>query len=445
MSDDPLDALHGRDIDGRYTLQTPLGKGGMGAVYSATQRSMQRIVAVKVIAPRLITDDTVTRRFLREARLSGRIAHPHVVSVFDSGRTPDGLHYLVMERIDGCTLADAIAAEAPFEPARAVDIAAQICDGLAAAHAQDVAHRDLKPANIMLVEGAGAQSVKLLDFGLARSLAGDLSVLTETGVMFGTPAYMPPEVARGENCDGRGDLYALGIVLFEMLSGALPFSGNHALALAMHHANTPPPPLPETVPAPLRAIVRRLLAKTPDARPATAALTRTLLRASLAPESGPAITNAMPAALGLSVPPDRRGARIGWAAIVVGVLAAGGWLLTRPEPTPVEPPEAPPTDAHQVDAPATRAPSLKTPMTSAPRGDAPPTDAPPTDAPLADANRSAAPPSAAPATPALRARVPATRPPRRAKPRAPATRVPTPKAPATAPASKALPGRFIRP
>jgi serine/threonine-protein kinase len=330
---------------------------------------------------------------------------------------------------------------------RAIHIAAQICEGLSAAHAQDVVHRDLKPANVMLVRGAGAEITKLLDFGLARSLRGDMSMLTETGVMFGTPTYMPPEVARGENCDARGDLYALGVMLFEMLSGAPPFGGSHALALAMQHASADPPPLPQAVPAPLSHLVRRLLAKEPADRPASASATRTLLMACLDQVRTPAQPSPSISALERVELP----ARSPWPWVTAGALLLGGiiwwaWPTTNPVARDAPPSVAPQT--HDSERPASVA--SKAPVTPASAASEAPvtaasvaSDAPRTAASVASKAPETQPPIAAPTTrPRVRRRAPATR------PRMPATRAPVTAAPASAAPASAkskLPGAFIRP
>ena len=347
------DPLIDRTLDDRYVLRRRLGGGGMGTVYLAEQRSMERLVAVKVIAPVLATDERVTARFLREARLCGRISHPRVVTVFDFGRTPDGLLYLVMEQVQGRTLSDLIA-EGPVPVERALGLAIQICEALQAAHVQGIVHRDLKPGNVMLLDTLdGRDAVKVLDFGLARSLAGDDETVTRSGTMLGTPAYMPPEVARGLGCDTRGDLYALGVLLYELLVGQPPFSGA-ALSIVMHHAYHPTPALPTHVPPVVARLVERLMEKEPDDRPATAAEVSGLLAAALevgVSDPGAAALQSrqdasVPAQGGAGEPRLRGGSRRWWALGGIGlvVLAIGGWwgvVSDPPDPRP-RPPEGGP-------------------------------------------------------------------------------------------------------
>ncbi|MEZ4472807.1 MAG: serine/threonine-protein kinase [bacterium] len=423
----PLDDLTGRTLDGRYVLKARIGAGGMGAVYRAEQVSMERTVAVKVISPALITDERVTGRFLREARLCGRIAHARVVSVFDFGRTDDGIHYLVMEHLSGRTLAEALA-DGPLPPARAVDLAIQIGEALQAAHGLGIIHRDLKPGNVMLLDTPdGSDAVKVLDFGLARSLEGDDTPLTQSGTMFGTPTYMSPEVAKGQGCDTRGDLYALGTILYELLSGAPPFTGTNALALAMHHAFQAPPTLPTVVSPALTRLVTQLLEKDPDDRPADVAEVRERLLATPehrgsepTPATGP--TSAPPA------PAPTRKTLSGRVIILIFLLFSGatgllirGMLMQNPT---VLAPSGGPVTATPAGADAVAPGAARPDAAPADAGPAAPADAAPADP---------APPQAAPTDAAAR---PARRPPR------PRPVQPPTAAPATRPA---LPGAFIRP
>jgi serine/threonine protein kinase len=266
------DRLIGLNLDGRYTVVERIGQGGMGAVYRATQHSVGRDVALKVVRPDLFADPTVIKRFLREAKLASRLTHPNAVAVVDFGQTTDGLFYLVMELLDGDTLDKVLKQDGRLSPERAINIASQICDALDGAHELEIVHRDLKPGNVMLLPGAaGRDLVKVMDFGLAKSLSGDAGSqsVTRSGAMLGTPAFMPPELAVGREADARTDLYSLGCILYVMLSGRLPFVADTLHDLVNKHATETPPPLPATPPA-LAAVVMRLLAKDPDDRYATA-------------------------------------------------------------------------------------------------------------------------------------------------------------------------------
>jgi serine/threonine-protein kinase len=275
------DPLVGSVLDGRYRIMRPIGEGAMGVVYEAVQLSMRRPVAVKVVREELGRDLMITQRFLREARLLMSIAHPNVVEVYDYGETESGRLYLVMELLRGNSLDAILAHEGPFAPRRTCSLGIQLCDALTAAHMQGVVHRDLKPANVILMPGFG-DWLKVLDFGLAKHLGESATELTFTGAVVGTPMYMPPEAIRSDAPDPRSDLYALGCILHELLSGAPPFGGESSAIVLARQLDDLPPPLPADVPAELRKLVNRLLAKDPAARPRTAVDVRNVLEACLA-------------------------------------------------------------------------------------------------------------------------------------------------------------------
>jgi serine/threonine protein kinase len=404
VSEPATDPYLGRLLDGRFSLTRRLGQGGMGAVYLADQRSMGREVAVKVITPgRLEGADTdaleAASRFVREARLTARVASPHVVSVIDAGRTEDGVLFLAMERLHGRGLDAIIADEAPLPPARAAGIAVQIALALEAAHAQGIIHRDLKPSNvIVLSEPADRDFVKVLDFGIARSLAGDHTTLTRRGDLFGTPAYLSPEMARGQPCGPASDVYALGLITYELLAGRRPFEPVPTpLAASLQHLTETPLPLPATVPAALASVVLRLMAREPEDRPATAARARIALEDALRLGGGPPAP-APESEAPFASPPTR--GRPAWPLLVaLGAGVVGATYLAWPEPRvaaveaaiatvePVPPPMAPPTSAPPTSAPATSAPPVVSapPPASAPRRRLAPT--PPPSAPATDAER----------------------------------------------------------
>lgn len=276
-----IDPMLGRELEGRYTIRELLGQGGMGAVYRASQHSVGRDVAVKVVSPGLVTNAEVIKRFLRECKLSSRIAHPNAVNVLDFGQTPDGVFFLVMELVAGRTLDSVIESEHALKPERVIRIGVQICDALEGAHSLKVIHRDLKPSNVMLLH-SGRDLVKVLDFGLAKSLSPDstITTMTNAGAMMGTPAFMPPELATGQECDERADLYSLGCMLFYMAAGRLPFVSESIHELISMHAYSPPP-LMTGLPPKLGAVLLRLLQKDPSMRFASAAATREALEAAL--------------------------------------------------------------------------------------------------------------------------------------------------------------------
>ena len=280
IADAPIDPLLGRVFDGKYRLDEWLGSGGMSTVYRATHLMIDRSVAIKVLSQRFVGDDTAKQRFHREARAAGRMQHPNAASVTDFGATTDGYLYIVMELLEGRTLRDLLAREAPLDIARSVSIMLQTCAAVGAAHDAGLIHRDLKPANIFIEHRPNTPSVvKVLDFGVAKFAVeeqadDDYQTLTQVGAIIGTPRYMSPE-----QCSGSGgvtpasDVYSLGIIFYEMLAGVVPFNAETPLAIALRHVSEAPKPLREIVPAvpqKLDAIVHKALAKLPSDRFANA-------------------------------------------------------------------------------------------------------------------------------------------------------------------------------
>ena len=275
----PADALLGLVLDDKYRLDERLGEGGMGAVYRATHLLIERPVAVKVLSPRLVTDEAAKERFRREARAAGRLQHSNAVAVTDFGETREGLVYLVMELLEGRPLREVLAREAPLDPARAVSLMLQISAAVEAAHEAGIIHRDLKPGNIFLVQRPDSPYiVKVLDFGIAKIAADDgefsvVDTLTGTGAMIGTPRYMSPEQCDGAQLAPASDVYSLGVILYEMLTGQAPFTDVSPLALALKHSSESPRPPRElvgTIPPALEAVVLHALEKAAGARPADA-------------------------------------------------------------------------------------------------------------------------------------------------------------------------------
>ncbi len=285
-----LQALVGSTLQGRYRIDALLGMGGMGGVFRARHLGLAHDVAIKVLRSGMRSGHIAPARFEREARSASRLDHPNCVRVTDFGELEDGAKFLVMELLAGDELRSRLGA--PWNPADAIDVGLQILDGLEHAHARGVVHRDLKPENVLLdVDHRGKQRVKLVDFGIAKLLEGEDESepkLTRTGMMFGTPRYMSPEQAGGGKVDARTDLYAVGLLLYEMLAGRPPFEAEDVGAIMRMHVLTPPPDLPASVPPALVAVVMRLLAKSRADRFASATDTMAALeRARTQPTTPP--------------------------------------------------------------------------------------------------------------------------------------------------------------
>jgi serine/threonine protein kinase len=283
--DDFVVSLIGQVLDGRYRIEALLGQGGMGAVFRGHQLAMDRRVAIKVLRPHLVGDGVAARRFAREARGTFKVDSEHAVKVLDFAIADGGTPYMVLEHLDGRTVAAELTVDGPLAPVRALKVAGEICHALAAAHRIGLVHRDIKPDNVMLVrQGADPDVVKVLDFGLARLMEGagpgvlSRAALTQGDMVFGTPEYMSPEQATGQTLDGRADVYALGATLFEMLTGRPPFEAATPMALLAHQVRSRPPALADVRPglgslgayAALDGLVQRCLAKAPAERPASA-------------------------------------------------------------------------------------------------------------------------------------------------------------------------------
>jgi eukaryotic-like serine/threonine-protein kinase len=272
------DLFVGRTLDDKYLIEERLGAGGMGTVYRGRHLSMDRPVAIKVLHQRLVDDEAARVRFQTEARAAVMLQHSNAVSVADFGQTSEGCVYIVMELLEGHTLREILNREAPLETARAISVMLQAADAVAAAHEAGIIHRDLKPANILVTQSADQPAiVKVLDFGVAKLAADKLDDETTTVVqqssVIGTPRYMSPEQSNGSGLTPAADVYSLGVILYEMLTGMAPFTAATRAEIAQKHANDPPHAPREIVaaiPEDIERVVLHALEKQPGARPASA-------------------------------------------------------------------------------------------------------------------------------------------------------------------------------
>lgn len=262
-----LNELVGTVVDGRYRVEAMIGSGGMGAIFRAYREGLSRPLALKVLHPAVTADPTTIKRFEREAVSASKLDHPNCVRVSDHGSTDDGLSYLAMELVEGTQLSSLLGE--PMAPATAADLIGQVLEALDHAHSRNIVHRDLKPDNILVArDGEGDRTLKLVDFGIAKILEDKQTQerLTQTGFVYGTPHYMSPEQAAGGQIDHRADLYAVGIILYEMLTGRRPFQALDPMSMMRKQVTQAHDALPADVPKRLAAIVDRLLEKDPKDR-----------------------------------------------------------------------------------------------------------------------------------------------------------------------------------
>ncbi len=266
------DPYLGSVIHDDIELVSIAGVGAMGRVYRAHQRGIDRNVAVKILHRELSGNTHVSERFTREAKIASKLQHAHVVEVYLAGQLDDGALYIVMEYLDGLSLAAALrAAGGAFPLERALPIALQICDAVGEGHARGIVHRDLKPENIMLIRRAETTDwVKVLDFGIARLHLGEQTFETAAGLIFGTARYISPEGAQGSKVGPPGDVYSLAVVLYQMLSGRTPFDAEQAVGLLVKHIHEPPPPLDASIPPSIAELILENLSKDPSRRAPTA-------------------------------------------------------------------------------------------------------------------------------------------------------------------------------
>jgi serine/threonine-protein kinase len=381
-------ALVGYTIDNRYKIESILGEGGMGVVYGCRHKIIDKKVAMKVLRADMARDKEVTERFLTEAKAASSIGNEHIIDISDFGLLPDGSTYFVMEYLDGQPLSKLLEGNTPVPVPRLLHIAAQLTEGLAAAHDAGIVHRDLKPDNIVLItRGNDKDFVKILDFGIAKVSTSSAGQLTRAGSVFGTPHYMSPEQAAGAPVDHRGDIYSFGVILYELSCGKVPFDADNFMGILTQHMYKAPVPIralvpaPEDVPPGLEAIILKCLSKRPEQRYASM---RALLvdidklKDGLVPD---AVSEMMARSGGFNVPndffkmqgrmpapvpatPARSGARGPWplvagaagVAVAVGLVVA---IFAHSSASPASSPPAPSTaPAPEVSAaPPAAAPS----------------------------------------------------------------------------------------
>jgi serine/threonine-protein kinase len=394
------DPLIGQTLDGRYYVERVLGAGGMGLVYQARHVMLGKSLAVKVLKQEVSRDEQVIGRFRREAQSASAIGSPHICDVSDFGALPDGSTYFVMEFLDGPSLTHAMERERPMPVARILSVGQQLCDALGAAHERGIVHRDLKPDNVHLVRhGKRDDFVKVLDFGIAKVAGAADKKLTQAGQVFGTPHYMSPEQCAGRDVDHRTDIYALGVMFYEMATGQVPFDADNLMGVLTKHVYEQPIPprelpKPADVPAGLEAVILKCLAKQPEDRyQSMAELRADLTRVAEGVMPG-AIADAMhasqhdtrspsayPPGIAVGTTPVQvvEGSRMGlWIAAVLGLLVVGAGVfaavffllddapatppvanvandppVARPDPTPPAPPPVqPPVEPAPTPPPA---------------------------------------------------------------------------------------------
>ena len=274
------DDLIGKTVATKYLVEQMIGEGGMGKVYKAIQLALDKPVVLKVLRQALLSDERTVKRFQREAKAASRLNHPNSISVLDFGQADDGAMYIAMEYVQGKDLHHILSREWPLPESRVIRLVSQVLSALADAHSAGVIHRDLKPENIMVEQRRGeADFVKVLDFGIAKIVDGSIDddgpALTRAGFVCGTPEYMSPEQARGAQLDHRSDLYAVGVIIYQLMCGMLPFDSDSAVGFATKHlTEIPPPPTkrrPDARVSPaMERLIMKALAKNPDDRPQTA-------------------------------------------------------------------------------------------------------------------------------------------------------------------------------
>ncbi len=349
------DPLLGQTLAGRYRIVRKVGEGGMGIVYEAVHVIIEKRVALKVLREDYSHREDVVERFRQEAKSASRIGHEHIVDISDFGITPAGAHYFVMEFLQGNDLAEELERRGPLPARRAIEIVLQCAKALGAAHAKGIVHRDMKPENIFLLRrDTGEDFVKIVDFGIAKMTELDEHGastpgrrLTRTGMIFGTPEYMSPEHAAGKELDHRVDIYALGIILYELLTGRVPFLGDTFMGILTAHMFEPLPPLraayPDcSAPPELEQLIQRAAAKSAGERPQSMdELAHELLR----------VRDHATSPVSSSYPPPGTITHVEWQAPYAATVASSG-----PPPLPYQAPEA--LFEHELPRPSARTPLL---------------------------------------------------------------------------------------
>jgi serine/threonine-protein kinase len=300
------DSLIGADVDnGEYRIIERIGVGGMGSVYKAEQPSMNRLVAIKVLHPRFANRDDLVSRFRREARAMSQLQHPNTARVYKFGQLSDGAAYFVMDYMEGKNLAHVVRAEGAMDPDRAINVMIQVCGALDEAHRAGIIHRDLKPENIFLTNQHGtADFPKVLDFGLAKvsekQMGRGSMMLTQQGMVFGTPEFMSPEQTQGEALDRRSDIYSLGLILYELITTKLPFDAQKPIDIMRAHVHESPIPLNQRIPGKvfsreLENVLGKAMAKDREKRYETAVdFAQALKRCLVNPMASTAARRALP-------------------------------------------------------------------------------------------------------------------------------------------------------
>lgn len=332
-----LDLLIGTVFDNRYRIDGKLGSGGMGAVYRGTRLLIGDEVAIKLLQPKEVAQHQSIERFQREAQAAARLKHANAVNVYDFGVSSEGIFYLVMELVKGESVRTIIKRRGPFTLTAAAEVVTQVGAALDEAHRQQILHRDIKPDNIMVQPTIDGLRVKVLDFGIAK-LSDDDANLTQTGSVMGTPHYMSPEQCLGEELDSRSDVYSLGVVLYEMLAGVVPFNSPTSTAVVIQHVNQPPPPLHSlnpAIPAGVETVVLRALEKRRELRPSSAGALASELNSAVHPSSATTIGNpSVPLTMPASAVAPFSGEQ---ATLVMNPAAAGAGSYPSPPPIPPSP------------------------------------------------------------------------------------------------------------